>query len=143
MKAITVCLAICASEFAASCVPAQKTATGHYACTPCYDWGIRVMNALCKVLAAALFYLTAFTVTCSAWAAPPTKGTEILWDRYGIPHIFAPDRPSLFYAYGYAQMEAHAELLVRLYTQSRGRAAEFYGDQYLDSDRWVRVNSIP
>src|SRR5690349_16254093 len=83
----------------------------------------------------------------------PSKGTEILWDRYGIPHIFAPDHPSLFYAYGYAQMEAHSELLLRLYAQARGRGAEFYGDvrrrspraaeSYLESDRWVRTNGIP
>ena len=76
-------------------------------------------------------------------AATPTKGTEILWDRYGIPHIFAPDHASLFYAYGYAQMEAHAELLLRLYAQARGRGAEFYGESYVDSDRWVRTNAIP
>jgi acyl-homoserine-lactone acylase len=57
--------------------------------------------------------------------------------------MFAPDHASLFYAYGYAQMEAHSELLLRLYTQARGRAAELYGEQYLDSDRWVRVNGIP
>ena len=76
-------------------------------------------------------------------AAVPEEGTEILWDNYGIPHIFAPDHPSLFYAYGYAQMEGHAELLVRLYAQARGRAAEFYGDSYIDSDRWVRTNGIP
>ena len=79
---------------------------------------------LIRALAAALLYIAAFSATCSAWAAAPAKGTEILWDRYGIPHIFAPDRASLFYAYGYAQMEAHSELLIRLYTQSRGRAAE-------------------
>src|SRR5688572_22571524 len=75
--------------------------------------------------------------------AVPERGTEILWDQYGIPHIFAPDHPSLFYAYGHAQMEAHAELLVRLYAQARGRGAEFYGDAYLASDRWVRTNGIP
>jgi acyl-homoserine-lactone acylase len=73
----------------------------------------------------------------------PVKGTEILWDHYGIPHIFAPDHASLFHAYGYAQMEGHAELLVRLYAQARGRGAEFYGDAYLASDRWVRTNGIP
>src|ERR1700686_3140900 len=88
-----------------------------------------------------------------AFAGLPAKGTEILWDRYGIPHIFAPDHPSLFYSYGYAQMEAHAELLLRLYAQARGRGAEFYGDRrtratrspesYLESDRWVRTNGIP
>jgi acyl-homoserine-lactone acylase len=76
-------------------------------------------------------------------AGVPAKGTEILWDRYGIPHVFAPDHASLFYAYGYAQMEAHAELLLRLYTQARGRGAELYGENYLESDRWVRMNGIP
>ncbi|MCX6608024.1 MAG: penicillin acylase family protein, partial [Acidobacteria bacterium] len=75
--------------------------------------------------------------------AAPAKGTEILWDRYGVPHIYAPDHPSLFYAYGYAQMEAHSELLLRLYTQARGRGAEFYGEQYLESDRWIRLNGVP
>lgn len=80
----------------------------------------------------------------AATAGPaPAKGTEILWDRYGIPHITAADHPSLFYAYGYAQMEAHSELLLRLYAQARGRGAEFYGESYLDADRWVRTNGIP
>ncbi len=60
-------------------------------------------------------------------AALPAKSTELLWDRYGIPHIFAPDHASLFHSYGYARMEAHAELLVRLYAQSRGHGAECYG----------------
>jgi acyl-homoserine-lactone acylase len=76
-------------------------------------------------------------------AATPAKSTEILWDTWGIAHIFAPDHPSLFYAYGYAQMEAHSELLLRLYAQARGRGAEIYGEQYLDADRWVRTNGIP
>src|SRR5688500_2172263 len=88
--------------------------------------------------------LALFTVGASPKAAPaPAKGTEILWDTYGIPHIFAADHPSLFYAYGYAQMEGHAELLVRLYAQARGRGAEFYGDEYVSSDRWVRTTGIP
>jgi acyl-homoserine-lactone acylase len=76
-------------------------------------------------------------------AAAPAKGTEILWDTWGIAHVFAPDHPSLFYAYGYAQMEAHSELLLRLYAQARGRGAEIYGEQYLEADRWVRTNGIP
>src|SRR6476620_723971 len=76
-------------------------------------------------------------------AQAPATGTEIRWDRYGVPHIFAPDHASLFYAYGYAQMEAHSELLLRLYAQARGRGAEFYGEEYLEADRWVRLNGIP
>src|SRR5260370_28533392 len=40
-------------------------------------------------------------------------------------------------------MEAHAELLLRLYIQARGRGAEFYGQSYLPADRWVWTNGIP
>ncbi|MFN7977784.1 MAG: penicillin acylase family protein [Vicinamibacterales bacterium] len=76
-------------------------------------------------------------------AAASATSTEILWDRYGVPHIFAPDHGALFKAYGYAQMEAHAELLIRLYAQARGRAAEYYGPEYLASDKWVRTNGLP
>jgi acyl-homoserine-lactone acylase len=76
-------------------------------------------------------------------ATAPAKGTEILWDTWGVPHIWAPDHSSLFYAYAYTQMEAHSELLLRLYAQARGRGAEYYGEQYLEADRWVRVNGIP
>ena len=54
-----------------------------------------------------------------------------------------PNHRRLFYAYGYAQMEAHGELLTRLYAQGRGRAAEFYGAAWLEDDRWVRTNGIP
>ena len=107
-----------------------------------------------KVLPALLGIVSLSFISVPATAAGvPAKGTEILWDHYGIPHIFAPDHPSLFYAYGYAQMEAHSELLLRLYAQARGRSAEFYGDQrprntragesFLESDRWVRTNGIP
>src|SRR5215212_4909809 len=96
------------------------------------------------IVAALLLTLTATAgSTRVVNAAAPATGTEILWDKWGIPHIAAPDHPSLFYAYGYAQMEAHSELLLRLYAQARGRGAEFYGEQYLDADRWVRINGIP
>ena len=77
------------------------------------------------VLRLALFVTVAGCSSAPA-ADPPTAattGTEVLWDRYGVPHIFAPDHPSLFQAYGYAQMEAHAELLVRLYAQAIGADA--------------------
>jgi acyl-homoserine-lactone acylase len=91
----------------------------------------------------ALFAGSVSRAVAAPAAAAPAKGTEILWDKWGIPHITAPDHPSLFYAYGYAQMEAHSELLLRLYAQARGRGAELYGERYLDADRWVRVNGIP
>src|SRR6266436_2026196 len=68
---------------------------------------------------------------------------EILWDHYGIPHIFAPDRGSMFHAHGWAQMQNQANLLLRLYGESRGRAAEYWGPANLDLDRWVQLNGVP
>ena len=96
-----------------------------------------------RLLAAGLALTLALISGSARVGAAPVKGTEILWDTWGVAHIFAPDHPSLFYAYGYAQMEAHSELLLRLYAQARGRGAEIYGEQYLDADRWVRTNGIP
>jgi acyl-homoserine-lactone acylase len=44
---------------------------------------------------------------------------------------------------GWAQMHSHGNLLLRLYGQARGRAAEYFGADYLDSDRYVRTMGIP
>lgn len=68
---------------------------------------------------------------------------EILWDKWGVPHIFARDAEGLFYAFGRAQMHSHGDLILRLYGQARGRAAEYWGQNYLASDRWVRTVGIP
>ena len=65
------------------------------------------------------------------------RGTEILWDTYGVPHIFAKDRDGLAYAFGWAQMQNHGDLLLRLVAQARGRASEYLNADYLDQDRWV------
>ncbi len=70
-------------------------------------------------------------------------GPEILWDSYGVPHIFAADRASLAYAFGWAQMRNHSDLLLRLYQQGRGRAAELLGKDYLEGDRWVWTLDLP
>ncbi len=72
------------------------------------------------------------------------ESTEILWDRYGVPHIYAADREAMFYAHGWAQMRNHADLLLRLYGESRGRAAEYWGgDANLELDKWVHLNGVP
>ncbi|MBW4575241.1 MAG: acylase [Aphanothece sp. CMT-3BRIN-NPC111] len=71
------------------------------------------------------------------------KSTELLWDTYGVPHIYGKDAKSLFQAFGWAQMQSHGNLLLRLYGQARGRAAEYWGKDYLESDRWVRTMGVP
>ncbi len=70
-------------------------------------------------------------------------GSEILWDTWGVAHIFAGDVPSLFHAYGYAQMHNHGDLLLRLYAEGRGRSAEYFGEEYLTTDRLTHTMGIP
>lgn len=68
---------------------------------------------------------------------------EILWDSYGVPHIFASDREGLVHALGWAHMRNHGDLLLRLYAQARGRGAELLGEDYLEDDRWTWTMGIP
>lgn len=82
-------------------------------------------------------------VVGSHTTAQTAKSTEILWDTYGVPHIYGRDDASAFQAFGWAQMQSHGNLLLRLYGQARGRAAEYWGEKYLESDRWVLTMGVP
>jgi acyl-homoserine-lactone acylase len=73
----------------------------------------------------------------------PTGRIEILWDTWGVPHVYAKDEVALLWAFGWAQMHSHADRILRLYGEARGRAAEYWGESYYDSDVWVRANGIP
>jgi acyl-homoserine-lactone acylase len=95
-------------------------------------------------LATIALALTGVLVTTSLSAqrgAAPTN--DILWDSWGVPHIFAASNADAFYDFGWAQMENHADLMLQLYGQARGRGAEYFGEQYLDTDKYVRRMGIP
>jgi acyl-homoserine-lactone acylase len=49
----------------------------------------------------------------------------------------------MFYGFGWAQVKSHSDLLLKLYAEGRGRAAEYYGPQELESDRWMTINDVP
>jgi acyl-homoserine-lactone acylase len=94
--------------------------------------------------------LLAFLLSLSLvlWISPSRavrsfQQTEILWDTYGVPHIYAKDGKDLFYAFGWAQMQSHGNLLLRLYGEARGRAAEYWGQDHLEFDRWLRTVGVP
>jgi acyl-homoserine-lactone acylase len=67
---------------------------------------------------------------------------EIVWDTYGTPHIFAKNTVGLYYGFGYAQAKGHGDLLLHLYAESRGRAAEYWGTKYAASDRYIAANDV-
>src|SRR6266542_3618578 len=98
-------------------------------------------------LLAAPFVALTFASGCApiSSSAPRTSSaqTEILWDTYGVPHIYAADRQALAYAFGWAQMLNHSDLILRLFAQGRGLGAELLGKNYLDDDRWAWTVGIP
>lgn len=59
--------------------------------------------------------------------ASPRQHGEILWDEFGIPHIYGPDLLTVVRGFGYAQMENHAELILQNIAAARGRSAEYFG----------------
>ncbi len=85
----------------------------------------------------------ALTVVTYGCAPEQPRQAEIIWDEWGVPHIFADDVPTLLYAFGWAQMESHGNLLLRLYGESRGRASEYWGETHVDSDRWLHTMGVP
>lgn len=73
----------------------------------------------------------------------PERITEILWDEWGVPHIYAKNNADLFYASGWAQMHSHGNTILRNYGHSRGQAAKYWGEEYLENDLLVHSLNFP
>jgi acyl-homoserine-lactone acylase len=115
-----------------------------------------ILTRIC-VFGSVLLYWGAITEMLAAGADATTDSTEqagavkseteILWDEFGIPHIYGPDLPTVLRGYGYAQMENHAELILQNIALARGRAAEYFGpganNQNVTSDEQVITYGIP
>ncbi|MDF0487460.1 penicillin acylase family protein [Sphingomonas sp. H39-1-10] len=79
----------------------------------------------------------------SKTATPAWAGGEILWDSFGVPHIYAKTEAGTFYGFGYAQAQSHGDLLLHMYGESRGRAAEYWGASFESQDKWIVANDVP
>ncbi len=90
-----------------------------------------------------LFTMAILLTVLPGAAARESDNPEILWDSWGVPHIYSANNEGLFYAFGWAQAHNHGDLILRLYGQARGRAAEYWGADYLESDQIVRTLNIP
>jgi len=98
---------------------------------------------LCIVFLMFLILASSCAGSSTQPTATRTRLADIFWDTWGVPHIFSASDESLFYAFGRAQMQNHADLLLTLYGQARGRAAEYWGSQYTSSDIFVRTMGFP
>lgn len=89
--------------------------------------------------------LLLIALVCAPMAVLASSGKdtgEILWDRYGVPHVYAKTEAGTFYGFGWAQTHSHGNLLLHLYGEARGRAAEYWGDTYIEQDRWLATNDV-
>ncbi len=100
------------------------------------------MNRIIKQLSKAAFALLLIHGSC-ALSQSRDPETEVLWDKFGVPHVFANDLNDMYYAYGWAQMRNHADLILKLYGQARGKASEYWGPEYLKIDEMIGLYEIP
>ena len=99
------------------------------------------MSRAISTMFAAVAAMILLALGGSASAAPGPRG-EILWDSYGVPHVYGKDEAGVFFGFGYATAQNHGDVVVRLYGQARGRAAEYWGASEIESDKWVLANGI-
>jgi len=96
-----------------------------------------------RVFLAALLAL-ALTAPGAAAPSPSFAGRgEILWDSYGVPHVYGKDEAAVFYGFGWAQAQNHGNIVLRLYGEARGRAAEYWGESQVEADHWLLANDVP
>jgi acyl-homoserine-lactone acylase len=101
------------------------------------------MSRAISTMFAALAAMILLAAGSAANAAPGPRG-EILWDSYGVPHIYARDEAGAFYGFGYATAQNHGDIVLRLYGEARGRAAEYWGGAAnTESDKWILTNGVP
>ena len=97
-------------------------------------------NSLKALGIVAMFLLA----NCTTSATSSQVGvSEILWDSYGVPHVYGADESSTFYGFGWAQTHSQGDLLLRLYGQARARGGEYWGSDYEDVDVWLLSNGVP
>ncbi|NEU07757.1 acylase [Flavihumibacter sp. R14] len=99
--------------------------------------GRAVLSCTCLLL------LFIFVTTRAQTPDGQVAETEILWDNYGVPHIYAKSAEEMYYSFGWSQMHSHGNLILQLYAQSRGRAAEYLGKTFIESDKQIRLFKIP
>ena len=75
-----------------------------------------------------LLYLFTLVIVSSCAATDDPPAEEILWDTWGIPHIYAQNDASMYKMMGWAQMRNHGNLILKLYGEARAKSSEYWGE---------------
>jgi acyl-homoserine-lactone acylase len=101
------------------------------------------MKRKCGVWGAMLVAVVCCAMPALGSQPEAPVGSEILWDRYGVPHVYGRDMAAVFYGFGWAQARSHADRILRLYGEARGRGAQYWGASYEENTRWLMLNGVP
>jgi penicillin G amidase len=74
---------------------------------------------------------------------PVEAPVEVLWDRHGIPHIFASSEHDLFAAQGFVHARDRLWQMESLRRVCSGTLAEIAGEGAVDVDHWSRLAGFP
>ncbi|MFD2202691.1 penicillin acylase family protein [Shivajiella indica] len=79
-----------------------------------------------------LYIFLILTLCLTSCKQEPTSITEneILWDTYGVPHIYATSDNDLYFMSAWGQMKNHGNLILKLYGEARGTSAELWGEGF-------------
>ncbi|TDB62277.1 penicillin acylase family protein [Arundinibacter roseus] len=78
------------------------------------------------------------TLTLSELKAP----VEVLYDDYGVPHIYAQNEEDMYQAFGFVHAQDRLFQMEVLRRLADGRLAEVFGEKALSSDRFFRTLSF-
>ena len=67
-----------------------------------------------------------------------TQPVEVLWDDFGIPHIYAQTEEDAYFALGYVHAQERLFQMEALRRLADGRLSEVFGDMALESDKFFR-----
>jgi len=111
-------------------------------------WIKRILLALVVIIAMAVLgiyiYLQNLKPDYSATVKMPglSKEVEVVYDNYGIPHIYASNEEDLFYAFGYVHAQDRLFQMEILRRLADGRLSEVFGEAAVKSDRYFRLLSF-
>ena len=80
------------------------------------------------------------TATCEALTDEELLAQVTTYrDTWGIPHLFAESEEALFFGHGYFGAERAVGGILREILKARGKLAEYFGEEHLESDYRMRL----
>ncbi len=108
-----------------------------------------ILKTVSILLVSVLVICTAFLILFLQLQKPQYDGEQalhglreevkIIFDDYGVPHIYASNEEDAYFALGYAHAQDRLFQMEMIKRLASGRLAEVLGDDFLDTDKFFRT----